>query len=219
MVLNEAREQEIRRIVEEILRRREFRQTNNRNPIADMVRQVWDSILEWIRELFAHKQPQRNIQYFLNPRMQSFLKIALIALASTLLFIIIGFTIKRFYLPVKRKSTVPRTSDYVENPELALEKMKTLISEKNYKQALRFLFINFLLLFHKNKIIHIEKWKTNRTYIREISVNAPEVSEQIRELSVIFNGCCYGNRTIDADCINRWFDFYKNLREKYESKD
>lgn len=214
----------IKEKINEILSRREFQKPKENNPLSDMIKRLWESIKEWIESiLFKDGRPEREFSIVTESIpiwVQNVFRILLIVIAVIILFIVIKAVIRRVYFKIGKKGlSDPKAVDFLDNPGLAFERVKDLIAKKDYTNALRYLFICVLLKFHKSKVIHIEKWKTNRTYIREISVNAPEVSEQIRELSVIFNGCCYGNRTIDADCINRWFDFYKNLREKYESKD
>jgi hypothetical protein len=70
-----------------------------------------------------------------------------------------------------------------------------------------------LLKFHKSKIIYIEKWKTNRAYIREINAADNKLADQMYEFSLLFNACCYGGRAISENQINVWLDFFKSLEE------
>ena len=117
MFQNESKENQIRKAVEDILKRKEFQQTDERNPIADMIRQIWDSFLEWARGLFK-KRAGREVQF--NPsefsqNIDTVLKIALIILAVILLFIIIRLLIKKVYLPGKvRKNKIPKPHEYLE---------------------------------------------------------------------------------------------------------
>lgn len=220
MLLNEAREQEIRKTVEEILKRKEFQHTEKKNPIADMIKQIWESILEWIQGLFKDRQPRSPYRYDpgqFNQNVETILKIVLIVLGAVLLFILIRLVIRRIYLPGKaRKAKIPKAHEYLENPDLAMEKMESLMDQGLYTEALRFLFVAVLLEFHQRKIIKIEKWKTNRIYLREIASNNPQLMTEMKELSAVFNACCYGNRTIDADCMNKWLQFYRNEKGKDE---
>ena len=117
-------------------------------------------------------------------------------------------------MPAKRKrSKLPNVIDYVERADEVLEKIQALIEQKEYTAALCFLFIAVLLEFNKKRIIKVEKWKTNRVYIREIKQNASEFLVQISEFSTIFNRCCYGGRVADETVINTWFEFFLKLRE------
>lgn len=222
MLLNEANEQEIRKTVEEILKRKEFQQAENKNPILDMIKQIWESILEWIQGLFKDKRPERQFRYNpeqFNQNVETILKIGLIVLAAVLLFVLIRLIVRRVYLPGKaRKTKIPKAHEYLENPDLALEKMKSLMEQGLFTEALRFLFVAVLLEFHQRKIIRIEKWKTNRIYLREILLNSPQLADPMKEFSAVFNACCYGNRTIDAECMNTWLEFYRNEKGKDEKE-
>ena len=219
MLLNEANEQEIRKTVDQILSRREF-QHKEKNPIAQMINQIWESILEWVRGLFKNRQPQRQSRFNPNQFSQNvelILKIALIVLAAVVLFIVIRLVIKRIYLPGKmKKSKIPKAHEFLENPESALEKMKSLMDKGLFNEAMRYLFVAVLLELHDRKIIKIEKWKTNRIYMREITASSPQLVPPMRELSAVFNGCCYGNRNIDEECMNTWLQFYRNEKGKDE---
>lgn len=222
MPQNEARDQKIRETVEEILKRKEFQQADDKNPIADMIKQVWESIIEWVQGLFENRHPRREVQFndLFNQNIQTVLKIVLIVLAAILLFFLIRFILPRIILAGKaKKNKVPKAHDYLENPDLAVEKMKSLMEQGQYTEAMRFLFIAVLLEFHKRKIIHLEKWKTNRVYMREIVLNSPELTIPMRELSTVFNALCYGRRTIDEVCMSTWFNFYMNERGRFEKED
>lgn len=222
MLLNDTWEQEIRKTVEKILARKEFHQSEERNPIADMINQIGESILEWIRGLFENRKPADAVQFeqaVSNDDMQVVLKIVLILLGAVLLFLIVRLVIRRVYLPGKaKKSKIPKAHDYLENPDLAAEKMRSLMEQGEYTQVLRYLFVVLLLMFHERKIIHIEKWKTNRAYLREIAASSPDLLSPMKELSMVFNACCYGGRTIDQECMSKWFTFYVNEKGKYEKE-
>jgi len=222
MLLNETNEQEIRKTVEKILKRKEFQQDGNKNSIADMIKQVWESILEWVRELFKNRQPQGRIRMHpgqFDQNVETILKIVLIVLGAVLLFVLVRLVVRRIYLPVKAKKTkIPKAHEYLENPDLVLEKMNNLIEQGKYTEALRFLFVAVLLEFHRQRIIKIEKWKTNRIYLREIAINSPQLTDPMKELTTVFNACCYGNRIIDAQCMDTWLQFYKNEKGKNEKE-
>lgn len=219
MLLNDATEQQIRETVEKILRRKEFQQTDQKNPLMEMIQQIWESILEWIQGLFERRMPE--VQYEPNPQfnrnIETVLKIVLIILAATALFFIIRLVVRRVYFSRKLKSEkIPKAHEYLENPGLAQDKMKELMEQGLFTEALRFLFVAALLELHRRKIIKIEKWKTNRIYMREIASANAELVPPMREFSALFNACCYGGRTVDEACINHWLEFYMNEKGKDE---
>lgn len=217
MLQNEASEQKIRETVDAILKRGEFQEASHEKPVTEMIQQIWESILEWIKGLFQNR-PRRDIQFrpdFFNENVQAILKVVLIGMALVLLFFLIRFAIKKLYLPHRtRKSKIPKAHDFLENPDFVLERMKELMAQRKFSESFRFLFIAVLLEFHKRKVVRIEKWKTNRIYVREIASNDREMANPMQELSMIFNACCYGNTAVDEACMDLWLSFYMKLTER-----
>jgi hypothetical protein len=209
-------EQVIRDNLNKILNSREFVQPPSESPLSNAIDRLLESIWEWIKQLFQRYLPERNLHIdpSFNNEFVGVLKFILIAVGVVLVFLIIRLIIKRVYMPAKRKkSKLPNVSDYVEREDEVIEKIQALIEQKEYTAALCFLFIAVLLEFNKKRIIKVEKWKTNRVYIREIKQNAGEFLAQMSEFSSIFNRCRYGGREADETVINTWFEFFLRLRE------
>ncbi len=216
MQTNEINEQKIREIVNSILERREFQESKGQNPLVEAIGRIWEAIQEWVRELLKNRNHNRGFQF--NPELyssplQTILKILLVLIAVVLLFFLIRLLIKRVYLPHKiKKSQIPRVYDYLENPNQAMGKFNSHMAAKEYSNAFRLLFIAVLLELNKRKIIKIEKWKTNRIYMREISLADAALASPMQEFSTLFNACCYGDKTIDEASVNKWLDFYNKQK-------
>jgi len=208
----------IKEKINEILSRREFQKPKEKNPLYDMINRLWESIKEWIKSiLFKDGRSEREFGIEIDSIpiwVQNVLRILLIVITVVVLFIIIRAIIRRAYFKIGKKApSNPKAADFLDNPDLAFERVKDLIAKKDYTNAFRYLFICVLLKFHKSKIIHIEKWKTNRAYIREISAADSILAAQMNEFSLLFNACCYGGRAISENQINVWLDFFKGLEE------
>lgn len=211
-------EREIRRILDDILKRREFNQNGNSNSVFKLVSDIWESIQEWVREFFDYSQPNREIRVYSGLNSSSFqtvAKVLLVLTASVLLFLLVRLITKRLYMSKKIKfAEFPRVSDYLSRPEDALNKYSECMTAKEYSKALRFLFIALLLELDRRKIIKIAKWKTNRMYLREIRLKDETLAVSVQEFVNLFDECCYGNRNIDEASVSRWFEFYALQKEK-----
>lgn len=208
----------IKEKINEILSRREFQKPNEKNPVSDMINRLWESIKEWIYSiLFKDGRPERTFSAEIDhipDWAQNVLKILLIAVAVIIIFIVIRAVIRIIYFKAGTKEpSGPKAADFLDNPDLAFDKVKELIEKKDYTNAFRYLFICALLRFHKSKIIHIEKWKTNRAYIREIKEADNRLGDQMNEFSLLFNACCYGGRAVSEKQLNIWLDFFNSLEE------
>jgi len=206
----------IRDSLDKILNRREFRKAPGKNPIANAIDRFLEAIWEWIKQLFQRYRPDWDLKFnqdFSN-ELVNVLKIILIAAGVIIAFFIIRFIVTKVYLPARMKrNKIPDANDYLDKPDEVLEKIKSFISQKEYTKALCFLFIAVLLELNKRSVIKIEKWKTNRIYIREIRQNAGEYLAPMLEFTIAFNRCCYGRREADEMSVNNWFEFFSRLRE------
>lgn len=219
MLTDRIGEQEIRNILEEILKRREFHSAGKKNPIAELMNNIWEAILEWARQILQYRQPNRefriNSDLIGNSALQTILRVLLILIAAVLLFLVLGLIAKRLYIAGKiKKSQIPKVYDYLDRPEEVMEKYNEYMSSKEYSKALRFLFIALLLELGRREIIKIEKWKTNRMYIREIGLRDKALVLPMQEFSSLFNECCYRNRPVDEISVSKWFEFYTSQKEK-----
>ncbi|HAA26211.1 MAG TPA: hypothetical protein DCE11_08895 [Ruminiclostridium sp.] len=208
----------IKEKINKILSRREFQNPGKKNPLSDLINRLWESIKEWIYSiLFKDRLPRKEFGIKIDTVpvwVQNVLKILLIVAAVIVVFIITRAVIKRVYFKAgKKERRNPKAADFLDNPDLAFEKVKDLIEKKDYTNAFRYLFICVLLKFHKRRIIHIEKWKTNRAYIREINTADNKLAAQMNEFSLLFNACHYGGRAVSENQLNVWLDFFESLGE------
>jgi hypothetical protein len=216
MQTNEINEEKIREIVNSILSRREFNNDKTESPLLEAIGRIWETIQDWIKELFQRRTQNREVQFnpnLYNSSLQTILKILLILITAVLVIVLIRLIIKRLYLPHKiKKSHVPKVYDYLDKPDEAMEKFHFHMDAGEYSKALRLLFVAVLLELNKRKIIKIEKWKTNRIYIREISLSDIALAIPMQEFTTLFNACCYGKKDIDEASVKKWLDFYNNQK-------
>lgn len=212
-------EQIIRDNLKNILERREFKHVPDKNPLADAINRLFQTIWEWVKQLFQRYRPKNGSEIepdFFNNELINVLKFILITVGVVFLFFIIRILVIRVYMPAKmKKGKYPNANanDYLDKPEEILKKIQILMGQKEYTEALCFIFVAVLLEFHKKRIIRIEKWKTNKVYIREIRQNAGEFLSPMREYAVAFNKCCYGGRKADETAVDALFEFFLKLRE------
>lgn len=211
-------EQQIRDMLQEILKRREFHSDSNQNLIVKLMNSIWEAIQEWIREILGYKQPDFGIQLnpdFDNSVLRTATRILLISFAVVLLFFLARVIKKKIYLGRRIKtSDIPDAHDFLNKPGQAMDNYYRYMSSGDYSRALRYLFVALLLEFDRRKMIKIEKWKTNRMYIREIGLKNKALISPMQEFTALFNECCYRNKNIDESSVEKWFEFYMNQKEK-----
>ncbi len=200
--------------IDEILKKREFQGDNENKPISKMISRLWDSIKEWVENLFF-KENQTELHLRTDrfgPVVQNGLKIVLIVLAAVCLFFIIRLAVKKLYLQGKpKRNRELGVSDFLDDPQKAFGKVNAMIAKNEYTEAMRYLFISVLFKLHHMKVIKIEKWKTNRMYIQEIQSGKKDLADSMKHFTDLFNECCYGGKTVGEEQIRLWMDFYREL--------
>jgi hypothetical protein len=91
------------------------------------------------------------------------------------------------------------------------ELIKAAIESKNYKLAVRYLFLKSLKMLADKEIINLKKDKTNLQYLFEIKNK--KLAEAFRNAAYRFEWIWYGNFPIDENLMNVSENDFKKLYE------
>jgi len=169
---------------------------------------LWDRFWRWIGHLIS--------QTLSNKAAGGLIKyLVIILLVGLVVFIvlkIIGADLKIF----SRKSQiveVPYTESDDNIHEIDFnEQIEKAISNKNYRLAVRLLYLRTLKILSDKNLIHWLPEKTNQTYIGEIS--DPDKKKEFSKLTHQFEYVWYGEFFIDKENFNTIKDTFEqfNLR-------
>jgi hypothetical protein len=117
-----------------------------------------------------------------------------------ILFLIIKFFLKVKTNPFSNTAINKSIVSISEEEELIKHKdlpalIKKAIENKNYRLAVRYLYINALKLLEEGKIIIWEQQKTNEDYIKEIK--SEFLKESFKEVTHLYDFVWYGNFDIN----------------------
>ncbi|MBN2426019.1 MAG: DUF4129 domain-containing protein [Calditrichaceae bacterium] len=93
----------------------------------------------------------------------------------------------------------------------ASDKLKQAIENKDFREALRILFVRTLQLLQKNRLIIFQKGKTNLEYLREIS--KPDFQSGFRNLALIFDYVWYGEFAISEERFKRFQQYFNDYHK------
>ena len=99
MQTNEINEEKIREIVNSILSRREFNNDKTESPLLEAIGRIWETIQDWIKELFQRRTQNREVQFnpnLYNSSLQTILKILLILITAVLVIVLIRLIIRGY---------------------------------------------------------------------------------------------------------------------------
>jgi hypothetical protein len=97
--------------------------------------------------------------------------------------------------------------------EMDFEKLiKDSLREKNYRKAVRLVFLFSLKLLSDKDLVHFQSGKTNHDYVAELK--DPDLKTGFNELSFYFEYAWYGNFTINAETFTKVENTFQDWRNK-----
>ena len=94
--------------------------------------------------------------------------------------------------------------------------ISSAIETKNYKLAIRYLYLKSLQLLSDHEIIELKENKTNHQYLSEIKNS--RISGAFRNAMIIFEWIWYGEFSIDERTMNSSRDEFNELFGLIESR-
>ena len=143
------------------------------------------------------------------------IKYIIVALFFAFIIIrLLGFKVNRlFYKNKSIDNIIPIEEDIEDINNIDIDSIINIaIENKDYKKAIRYLFIKTLKHLSSKEIINWQINKTNRDYYYEISDN--KIKEQFITLSEIFSYVWYGDFEIDEKKFMEFEQYFTKLLAK-----
>lgn len=211
------KENEIREKLAGILSAEEFQHRTEGKSFLKLVAEMLRDFFELLKKLFEKFKSEtgtpgnvRGVPLENNAAVQvigSFVVIAFIA-------VIVFFLIKNFRSSIRlsKKEEIDLLSVLKEPDELEKTALE-FFEAGDFRQALRYLYICFLLRLNENNIIRIDRSKTNRQYLNEMNTNGFQRHALAVDFTGAFNRHWYGEADLDGITFRGWYDIYKLLVE------
>ena len=94
--------------------------------------------------------------------------------------------------------------------DAAFNQAQTLADSRDYRQAVRYLYLSTLLSLDERGLLRYDRSKTNREYLR--SVHGSEFSAPLSRVIDVFDRVWYGFQPIDAETYARYAQTVRRLR-------
>ena len=136
----------------------------------------------------------------------------LFPLATTALVIVIVFFIRqiRVNLIAEASDDVQDTAlEHVETEKAALTRAETAEAERDFRNALRFLYLSAVLHLQERGVLPYDKSLTNREYLRQVQVDI-NLQETLGPAITLFDEVWYGHKPCDANTVAS----YRELLQK-----
>lgn len=154
--------EEVRRKLEEILRRPEF---VNKEALAKWLQSVADGLAG-----FFNRVTGKNIKIGYLSFLESIL--AILAAASVLLVLIYTcLRLYRYFSPEYAETPSPGNDPTSINSDQLRTQASVCAEKGEYREAIRYLYLSLLLFLDQKKLIRYRPSKTNREYLQEFRRN------------------------------------------------
>jgi hypothetical protein len=133
--------------------------------------------------------------------------VGIVVVIVVLFFLARGFNIQPASLDLSDDgSDDPTTS------ESARERAEDSQAEQDYRTAIRYLYLESLLLLDERGLIHYDRSLTNREHLRQVS-NQPNVTEALRPVVNTFDRVWYGFASVDEALYQEFVQNVERLRQ------
>lgn len=183
------------------------------SPNPETTESFWDKIINWInRQLFGlqtSKTYSDIIDYLLYGLMVAALIIIILGLFKS--------EIRGFFYSVKKEQKIRFEEQEEDIHKINFDKLiARAVENKEYKIAIRYLFLKTLRLLSDQRIINLQSNKTNQDYLSEIKKN--EVADLFSRVALGFELAWYGDFPVDENQYRNSRIIFNNLSETLQEE-
>jgi len=180
--------------------------TFNYDPEAETVESIWDKIMNWInRQIFGL---QRSKAYY--TFIDYLLYVLMIAALIIIIFGLIKSDVRGLFYGKRTKQKI-KVEEFEEDiHKINFDELITkAIDKKDYKVAVRYLYLKALKILSDEKLIELQINKTNRDYLYEIKKKDLAIffSQATRSFEFIW----YGDFPVEIDLYSQTGNIFNKL--------
>lgn len=190
----------------EILARPEFQWKEVApNPINDWFQKLWDRFAAWLDKLFPEKEvtvPGGGLSIWT-------------WLTVILLVLILAYVFRGLFADLVSEAKLNGNGDPDEvlTADAAFQRAQSLSRGRDYRAAVRYLYLSSLLLLDERGLLRYDRTRTNREYLRTVS-DSPELAQPLAEVIDVFDNVWYGYHELDEADFKHYSDRVEELKEK-----
>ncbi|MEW5938898.1 MAG: DUF4129 domain-containing protein [Chloroflexota bacterium] len=189
----------------EILSRPEFQWKPN--PVGEWIQKMLDRFFAWLDKLLE----PFNVSVSVPGGATPITVVAVLILLAILAYVFRGL----FADLVKEADSDASAEDDDRNltSESAFRKAQTLSGQRDYRAAVRYLYLSSLLLMEERGILRYDRSRTNREYLRSVSGH-PNLAKPLRSVVDVFDRVWYGFEPLDESSYREYVSEVEELKEQ-----
>ena len=103
--------------------------------------------------------------------------------------------------------------DEVLTSEAAFQRAQSLSRGRDFRSAVRYLYLSSLLLLDERGLLRYDRTRTNREVLHPVA-DKPELAQPLSEVVDVFDNVWYGYHELDEDRFKHYSDRVKELKDK-----
>jgi hypothetical protein len=171
-------------VIDRILERPEFQwEAEERSPLAEW----WERVMNRLARLLPGSETA------------SFFRNALTAIGAVALFVALAYALRGLLSGLAAEAELDAASgmdDELLTASTALRRAQDLAKGRDYRTAVRYLYLSSLLLLEERDLLRYDRSLTNREYLRSIR-EFPQLREILHEVIDVFERVWYGYQPLD----------------------
>jgi hypothetical protein len=195
---------------EEILSRPEFQwKEAPPNPMNEWFQKLWDRFTAWLDKLF----PQRDVTISVGTggggtSLWTLLTVLLLAF-------ILAYVFRGLFADLVAEANLNGNGDANEvlTADAAFQRAQSLSRGRDYRAAVRYLYLSSLLLLDERGLLRYDRARTNHEVLRTVS-EKPELAQPLSEVIDVFDNVWYGYHELDEERFKHYSDRVEELKEK-----
>lgn len=196
-----------RAALERILSRPEFQWPQKQpSPLA----QWWERLLEWLERLLGGRRSGGTVRGGL-PLLRDLLTIVgAVALAAVLVYVVI-----RLRAGLVAEKEIGPEAEAIEDltAATALKQAQRLAGERDYRAAVRYLYLSSLLLLEERGLLRYDRSRTNREYLSSVAESS-HLAAVLAPVVDIFERVWYGYQPLDRASYTQYEEWVEDLQRQ-----
>lgn len=166
--------------------------SKNNNVLLDLL----DRLKNWLYSILKNIFPQTDVA----KTTSTWLAYGLVAVGALLILLLLFLLFSRFVRQSHgNQAQLDRSKGETLTVESKLAEAHALAEQGEPSEALRVLFLGFILFLDQNHWLEAKSWKTNWEYLAELKEKAPHLANSFTILATKFEEAMYGGRPIAQD--------------------
>ena len=186
------------------------------NSIIEKINKFIQDILDWFFKLFRFKGSRGSL-VGLEKTSEIVITIIGVVLIVVLAMILIKIILKILRKYSFKKDLADELEELSKTPEEPLKLALYYKEKKEYRQSFRYFFIALLVYFNEKDLIKIQRFKTNRIYLRELYDSNNKSANESKSFFQAFDLYWYGKREVNEEILDSWQSRYMYLTEESET--